>query len=611
MKEGNNIWSHVKNIFRPYTPSIKALSTSSGLIRDSQEIADHLANYYEKHFAEPVHDNNNIFHRDCLRAYEEIGRLDNVPLEQIGLDEITQQWTKFAGKKSLDILYTSAFMLKQLPSEYLNTICILFNKCARAGRFFESGKVAKGIFLSKDGACPTENRLRSISLLPNLAKVFERIIVNRIEKWCRNQGIDLDEQSGFTPGKRLETRVVSIIEDLRLTVAACNRPALAIFVDFATAFDRLWWPALMKSLERLEMPIGLRKWIFNWLQGRRMSVSQGEAKSRSFPVRVGAPQGSVLAALLFRLHIHFLPLHFPQIDCHLFADDLTMIIKGGLESKLSVNVRCLEAQAKIVLNSLERFSDDHLLPVNQSKTKAMLVHSAVSVPKPKVKYKGKDIEFVTSFKCLGVEIGTKLGMGKNIDTRLRKVRSSYRALRQICRTVPKSETKIRRNLFCAFSLPHFSWLFSTWFYYTEKQRQKIEHVYATGLRIVYSLWGHDDFSTLALCRELSLRDYLYRYWLRFHRHLDEAPDAVIYRQTWSAFLIATSPSKEYYQSCGFRKNNKFANRLGERAHHTYLDFLSFTNVHKSQYAFFKRTSSLLETFMLKFFPVSSCTYYCK
>jgi hypothetical protein len=52
-------------------------------------------------------------------------------------------------------------------------ITILFYKCAEAGEFFEKGKIAKGICLSKDGAFPTEDRLRWISLLPNLAKVFE------------------------------------------------------------------------------------------------------------------------------------------------------------------------------------------------------------------------------------------------------------------------------------------------------------------------------------------------------------------------------------------------------------------------------------------------------
>ncbi|CAF4932124.1 unnamed protein product [Rotaria sp. Silwood1] len=143
---------------------------------------------------------------------------------------------------------------------------------------------------------------------------------------------------------------------------------------------------------------------------------------------------------------------------HLFADDLTIIIKGGLEMRLSTNIKYLEAQAKAVLKALEEFSDNHILPVNVSKTKAMIVHSAVVVQKPIIKYKDINIEYVTFFKCLGVEIGTKLGMG---------------------------------------------------------------------IRLVYSLWGYEDFTTLALSREFSLRDYLYKYWLRFQKHLDEASEAII------------------------------------------------------------------------------------
>jgi hypothetical protein len=51
-----------------------------------------------------------------------------------------------------------------------------------AGKFFEKGKITKGIFLFKEGVFPTEDHLRSISLLPNLAKVFERIVAERIDK---------------------------------------------------------------------------------------------------------------------------------------------------------------------------------------------------------------------------------------------------------------------------------------------------------------------------------------------------------------------------------------------------------------------------------------------
>ncbi len=158
----------------------------------------------------------------------------------------------------MDSVENSAFLLKQLPSQYLGTIAVLFNRCATEGQLFEGTKVAKGVFLSKDGAYPTVDRFRSISLLPNLGKVFERVLVDRIEKWCIDQGVHLDKQSGFTAKKRLQTRILGIVDDLRLTIAACNRPA----------FDCLWWPALFHTLEKLEMPIELRKWIFNWLQNR-------------------------------------------------------------------------------------------------------------------------------------------------------------------------------------------------------------------------------------------------------------------------------------------------------------------------------------------------------
>ena len=88
----------------------------------------------------------------------------------------------------------------------------------------------------------------------------------------RDRNIAIDEQSGFMKGRRLQTRILGIVENLRLTVAACNRPALTIFVDFLSAFDRMWYPALIKNLHKLEMPIPLLKWIHSWLQNRHLYI---------------------------------------------------------------------------------------------------------------------------------------------------------------------------------------------------------------------------------------------------------------------------------------------------------------------------------------------------
>ena len=105
-----------------------------------------------------------------------------------------------------------------------------------------------------------------------------------------------------------------------------------------------------------KMPLELRRWICDWLQERSMFISHGEARSRTFRVCVGAPQGSVLAALLFRLHIHFLPSYLAQATTHLYADDLTMIFPGTIERRFSDNVvfeMCMHNENSQFLEFLE------------------------------------------------------------------------------------------------------------------------------------------------------------------------------------------------------------------------------------------------------------------
>jgi hypothetical protein len=325
----------------------------------------------------PVIDLNNSHHLKARESYKQISYTPNIPADQISMEEVIKQWKKFKPKKSLDSINTSAFRLKNLSYEYLNIITVLFNNCASKSEFFERGKQARGICLSKDGIYPSVDKLRSISLLPNLAKFFERIIVERIERWTFDNGINVYEQSGFTLNRRLHTRILSLIEDLRLTVAAPNCPALVIFVDFLTAFDRMWCPTLMRTLEELNMTLQLRRWLFVWLENRSMIISHEDVESRLMRISLGAPQGSVLAAILFRIHIQFLTPYFAQINSYLFADDLTLVIKEAVELKMSDNIEYLERQANSVLLRLERLAEDHILPVNVTKTKSMIIHSAV------------------------------------------------------------------------------------------------------------------------------------------------------------------------------------------------------------------------------------------
>jgi hypothetical protein len=210
---------------------------------------------------------------------------------------------------------------------------------------------------------------------------------------------------------------------------------------------------------------------------------------------------------------------------------------------------------------------------------------------------------VSSFKYLGVEIRTKMGWGDFIKKRLSKIRNIYSALRNMFRVIPIEKYVIRKKLFCAFALPHFFWLFSTWFFYTENQKQEIEHLYCAGLRLIYNLWGWNDYVTLVLAQDKSLLDYVYDYWMKFMKHLNESSEGNGYRETWEAYLICKSSDKRLYNSMGLRTDNFFINRLVQRAYHTNLDVFLFFNTHERQKDFFKRSHDDVKRFIHKYVDV--------
>lgn len=200
------------------------------------------------------------------------------------------------------------------------------------------------------------------------------------------------------------------------------------------------------------------------------------------------------------------------------------------------------------------------------------------------------IDFVKRFKYLGVDITTKLGWGTYIQSRLKKIRKIYHVLRILFKKIPISLIKLRRKLFFAYALPHFIWLFSSWFFYTETQQRLIEHTYCSGLRITYNLNLWDDLTVYALSKEYSLNDYLYKYWIKFNKHLEISTEALQYQLTFNSYLAAKSPEKNWYLSMGMRKNSKFLNRLSLRAQHTKIDLFEFLWNHSQQYGYYKHAS---------------------
>jgi hypothetical protein len=134
-----------------------------------------------------------------------------------------------------------------------------------------------------------------------------------------------------------------------------------------------------------------------------------------------------------------------------------------------------------------------------------------------------------------------------------------------------------------------------WFLFTENQKKGIEHVYISGIRLVYSLWGWEDLTTLILATEKTLNDYIYNYWKKLNQHLDISIEA-------NAFMIITLPERYnlYYKSMGFRSNSKFPERLARRATHIYLDLFDFFNIHEKQLNYYRNSTTDIRDLIVKY-----------
>ena len=108
----------------------------------------------------------------------------------------------------------------------------------------------------------------------------------------------------------------------------------------------------------------LARWTQSFLSNRRACVVYQNHKIRSFRVRRGVPQGSVLGPVLFSLFINDLPASLPSsVSCSLYADDLAIC-----SSSPSVLTAVEATQG--ALFRLERWSEYWCLPLNPSKCEA-------------------------------------------------------------------------------------------------------------------------------------------------------------------------------------------------------------------------------------------------
>ena len=165
-----------------------------------------------------------------------------------------------------------------------------------------------------------------ISVTSCLSKLFKRIILSRLLFFLESHSIFSLHQAGFRPGRSTLDQILYLFQSIS---DGFNKPrpesrTILSTIDFSKAFNSVWHPALLHKLISAGLPRCFACWTQSFLSDGRASVVFQNHKSRSFRVRRGVPQGSVLGPVLFSLFINDLPASLlSSVSCS-YADDLAI-----------------------------------------------------------------------------------------------------------------------------------------------------------------------------------------------------------------------------------------------------------------------------------------------
>ena len=140
-----------------------------------------------------------------------------------------------------------------------------------------------------------KDNYRGITLFPTLCKIYEMILLNRLEKYAAQIGFFSEMQFGFQESVGCTETSFTIIETINHMLERGSK-VFSCFLDVRKAFDTVWIDGLLYKLF-LKFEIKGRMWlaIRDLHTNVKAQVFYEDSLSRKIDVSQGTGQGRILA----------------------------------------------------------------------------------------------------------------------------------------------------------------------------------------------------------------------------------------------------------------------------------------------------------------------------
>ena len=142
-------------------------------------------------------------------------------------------------------------VMKRFPKDFISLLVKVLNNCLQTCHFPRRWKEGKIIAIQKPGKDPTQpTNYRPISLLSNLGKILERLILLRMNEFEETEKIFTkfaNTQFGFRKEHSTIHQIIRITEKITKNFNL-NKSSGMVLLDVEKAFDSVWHDGLLHKL---------------------------------------------------------------------------------------------------------------------------------------------------------------------------------------------------------------------------------------------------------------------------------------------------------------------------------------------------------------------------
>jgi hypothetical protein len=299
-------------------------------------------------------------------------------------------------------------------------------------------KVAVVVPIFKKGSANNCKNYRGVSLLSVAGKVLMHILTCRIKPLYVDIG--REEQAGFCAGKGCVDQIFCLRQVIERRKQYQKR-LVAVFVDFAAAFDSVHRASLWKMLEADGVPGKIIRLFQAVYDGTNSSVKALGGVSRSFLISTGVRQGCVASPALFKIVVDAIMAKVAKPGDGVTVGDGVVVTDLDFADDIVTFDETVQ-RAERVLQEISDVGEKYGLRINVGKTKVMLWGFDDPV---EIRLNGEIVEQTDEFCYLGSTVEVNGSCEQEIVNRLAKAAGVFGRLRKSvwCNNILSRSTKMK------------------------------------------------------------------------------------------------------------------------------------------------------------------------